>query len=174
MNNQSNILTGQTSNVYNYNQSQNQTNTSIHYPSLESVYVQQKNIDQINNQNLYAKPQVQTNNYVVNQTVPTTNYYQTPITTVPTVPKTQIVQSNPYIGIPAKTRINTHEYIQPVITTQPVMMYQPPMMGYTMGPPMNPLVGPMGMGFGPMGGMGIFGMNPFSSLLGGLFGLPFF
>jgi hypothetical protein len=32
----------------------------------------------------------------------------------------------------------------------------------------------MGMGFGPMSGMGMFGMNPFSALLGGLFGLPFF
>jgi hypothetical protein len=34
MNNQSNILTGQTSNVYNYNTNQNQTSTSIQYPSL--------------------------------------------------------------------------------------------------------------------------------------------
>lgn len=64
------------------------------------------------------------------------------------------------------------------MTTAPMMS---PMMG--MGYPMGPMgpwdhgaYGPMGMGPGPMGmmggmgGMG-YGMNPFMSLLGGLFGL---
>ena len=57
------------------------------------------------------------------------------------------------------------------------MMYPPPMMGYgMMGPPPPPMGYGYGYGpgFGPMGGMGMFGMNPLTSLLGGLFGLPFF
>jgi hypothetical protein len=95
------------------------------------------------------------------------------------VTKTQVIQPTPYIGVPKKTIINAHEYIQPIIKTQPYMMYPEPMMsyGYPMGSPMCPPMGPtIGMGFGPMGGMGMgmFSMNPFSALLGGLFGLPFF
>lgn len=45
---------------------------------------------------------------MINQTVPAANYYQPPITTVPKVPKTQIIQPNAYIGVPTKTRVNTH------------------------------------------------------------------
>ena len=109
MNGQSAILSG--GGINNYSQAQIQTNTSIQYPSLELVIPTKNIIQQATNQNYYAKPQVQTNTYVTNQTYPATTqqtYYQPTITTVPT---TQIVQPTPYVGVPTtpkKTIINTH------------------------------------------------------------------